>query len=266
MRPINLLPPDERGDKAAVRTGPIAYLLVGALALALGGVTLMVLTNNKVSDHKVEIGDLRQQEAEASAQAEQLAPFANFSGVAEQRSATVESLADSRFDWERVMRELSRVIPGDVWLTDLTGSVGGGTTTTGSEGETGTGSSSVAGPSLQIIGCAAGQDAVAGFLAALRDIDGVTRVGLTSSERPTGDATSASADSAEGSGNTECATRDFIAKFEIIAAFDEVPIPQVPGAAPGVPSTASPAAPTTPAGAPPPAGTETTPASDTGGT
>ena len=32
--------------------------------------------------------------------------------------ATVTSLADSRFDWERVMRELSLVLPADVWLTE----------------------------------------------------------------------------------------------------------------------------------------------------
>ena len=31
------------------------------------------------------------------------------------------SLADSRFDWERVMRELSLILPDDVWLTNLTG-------------------------------------------------------------------------------------------------------------------------------------------------
>ena len=29
------------------------------------------------------------------------------------------SLADSRFDWERVMRELALILPGDVWLTSL---------------------------------------------------------------------------------------------------------------------------------------------------
>jgi len=271
VRPINLIPRDERSDKAPIRTGPIAYLLVGALALALGAVTLVVLTNNKVSDHKAEIATLRQQETEARARAEQLAPFTSFSSVEQQRTATIESLADSRFDWERVMRELSLVIPGDVWLTDLSGSVGGGSTTSGSTSTSTTGdisadTSSISGPSLQITGCAAGQDAVAAFLSALRDIDGVTRVGLTSSERPSGDTTNASADSAGGAGNTDCRTRDFIAKFEVVAAFDEVPIPQIPEAAPGAPSTASPAAPTTPAGSPPAAGTETTPASNAGGT
>ncbi len=39
------------------------------------------------------------------------------------RVETVTSLAQSRFDWERVMRELSLVLPGTVWLTNVTGTV-----------------------------------------------------------------------------------------------------------------------------------------------
>ena len=31
--------------------------------------------------------------------------------MSEQRVATVTSLADSRFDWERVMRELALILP-----------------------------------------------------------------------------------------------------------------------------------------------------------
>jgi Tfp pilus assembly protein PilN len=254
VRPVNLIPPDERRDKAPIRTGPIAYLLVGALALALGAVTLLVLTGNKISDRKAEITDLQQQEAATRAQADQLAPFANFASVEQQRTATIKSLADSRFDWERVMHELALVIPTDVWLTNLTGTVGT------ASGETSESSSidtaSIAGPSLHLTGCASGHDAVAGFLSALRDIDGVTRVGLASSERPTTAAAAPTADAATaaagGGGSDDCRTRDFITKFDIVAAFDGVPTPAVPGAAP-----------TTPAPAPATPPTEATPASTT---
>ena len=44
------------------------------------------------------------------------------------RTETVDSLAQSRFDWERVMRELALVIPEDVWLESLTGTVAPGVT------------------------------------------------------------------------------------------------------------------------------------------
>jgi Tfp pilus assembly protein PilN len=257
VRPVNLIPPDERRDKAPIRTGPVAYLLVGALALALGAVILLVLTNNKISDRKAEIADLQQQEAAAAAQATQLAPFASFKSVEESRKATITSLADSRFDWDRVMNELARVIPSDVWLTELSGtSATGGAVGTASSSGGAVSADSLGVPALQLTGCAASQNAVAGFLSALRDIDGVTRVGLSSSERPAGETAASSTTDSAAAGNTDCRTREFIPKFEIVAAFDQAPPPQVPQAAP---TTPAPAAPATTA----PPTTESTPASDT---
>jgi Tfp pilus assembly protein PilN len=246
VRAVNLIPPEERRDKAPIRSGSIAYLLLGALALALGAVSLIVLTNNKVADREAKIDALRQQQEAAKAGADQLAPFASFASLEQQRTATVRSLADSRFDWERVMRELALIIPNDVWLTGLSASVTGGSSgsTSASSSGSSTGSldtSSITGPSLQLSGCAAGQEAVASFLTALRDIDGVTRVGLGSS-----DLANSSGSSSSTTGTTEasgsCAARNFIAQFEIVAAFDEVPTPQIPAAAPGTSTPAAPAA------------------------
>jgi Tfp pilus assembly protein PilN len=251
MRPVNLIPPEERRDKTPIRTGPVAYLLVGALALALAAIAMLVLTNNKISDRKAEIVDLQHEEAAATAEAQQLAPFASFAALEQSRKDTVKSLADSRFDWDRVMRELGLVIPDDVWLVELTGTSASGAST--SSTSTSTGGESLGVPTLTLTGCAASQDAVAGFLSALRDIDGVTRVGLSSSERPTSQVASTS--DTGGGGNTECRTRDFIPKFEITAAFDQAPPPS---------SGTSPTSPTTPAPAPTtPPPTESTPASDT---
>ena len=254
MRPVNLIPPEERRDKAPIRTGPIAYLLVGALALALGGVTMLVLTDNKVSDRKAEIAELKQQQAAAAARAAELAPFADFNTVEEQRTQTVGDLADSRFDWERVMRELALVIPSDVWLTELSGTATG-TATSSTSGDAGAAATTVPGvPSLTLTGCAPSQDAVASFLSALRDIDGVTRVGLSSSEKPVGE-TSVASDSG-GGGSDDCRTRDYIAKFTVVTAFDAAPVSSVSG----VP--VAPATPTAPAESETPA-TESAPASET---
>jgi Tfp pilus assembly protein PilN len=253
VRPVNLIPPEERRDKAPIRTGPIAYLLVGALVLALAAVTMLVLTNNKISDRESEIAELKQQEADAAARAAELAPFADFNTIEEQRTDTVSNLVDSRFDWERVMRELALVIPSDVWLTELSGTVNGSTTSTATSASSSASTAVVGVPSLTLTGCAPSQETVASFLSALRDIDGVTRVGLSSSEKPVGE-TTASSDSGSGGGD-DCRTRDFITKFTTVAAFDAVPPPDVPGSAPG-------ATPTAPATATPPA-TESTPASQT---
>jgi Tfp pilus assembly protein PilN len=229
MRPVNLIPPEQRrGENAPMRTGPVPYILLGALALVLAGVAVLVLTNNQIADRKSEVVQLKREDAAARAQAESLVAYTQFQKLHEARVTTVTSLADSRFDWERVMRELSLVLPHDVWLISLEASASPESSASGSGGSSGSGlSSSIKGPSLTISGCATGQDAVAGFVTTLKDIDGVTRVGLESSElsEQESGAGAAGASSSGSGGGGDCRTRSFIAKFEIVVAFDAAPVP-----------------------------------------
>lgn len=211
MRPVNLIPPDlRRGDSAPLRTGPLAYIVVGALALVLLGVSLLVLAGNEVAEKKEEVATLREEDAAAKARAEELAPYVQFQVLSEERVETVTSLANSRFDWPRVMRELALVLPDDVLLTDLSAGAASG------EGEASEGLGGVQGPSLELSGCTTGQDAVARFVRTLKDIDGVTRVGLESS------AVGGGAESEESSGQCPAS---FVAQFELIVAFDAAPVP-----------------------------------------
>jgi Tfp pilus assembly protein PilN len=225
VRPINLIPPeDRRGDQAPLRTGQLPYVLLGGLIALLIGVIALVLVGNEISDNKGEVVKLTAEDAAASAKAQRLAAYTQFRNMSEQRVATVNSLADSRFDWERVMRELALVLPADTWLTALTASAGGE-----AEGGAGTGSGLSAGalgPTLQLSGCSSGQEAVAAFVTALKDIDGVTRVGVASSELPdkASGGTGGGGGGDSGAGE-ECRTRNFIAKFEIVVAFDAAPVP-----------------------------------------
>ena len=62
MRPVNLIPPeDRRGEKAPMRTGALSYVIVAVLAVALLAVTGLVLTSNQVSDRKAEKSGLESQ-------------------------------------------------------------------------------------------------------------------------------------------------------------------------------------------------------------
>lgn len=224
MRPVNLIPSNERrGDSATSRTGPIAYLLIGALVAILGGVASLVLTGNEISDHKAKLEALESEHAAEQARAQQLASYTEFHSVRESRAMTVAALADSRFDWERVMRELSLVLPADVWLSSIKATAA--PTVDAEGGADVDGRDSILGPALELIGCAPGQQAVARFVAVARDIDGVTRVGLPSS-----------ALAGSGSGEeSSCQTRDFIAQFEMVLAFDAAPVAGSAAAPPVVP-------------------------------
>jgi Tfp pilus assembly protein PilN len=218
MRPVNLIPSEDRpGSRRPMRGGPIAYIVVGALVAALLGVTALVVTDNQISDLTQEIVKVEGEVSAAEAKAQALAAYTQFHSVREQRVATVTSLADSRFDWERVMRELALVLPGNVWLTNLTATANPQVTPDGATAVALR--SGVAGPALALVGCARSQGAVAGFVQALKDIDGVTRVGVQGSSL--GGTSVASSGSA---GSSTCQTHDFIAQFQMVVAFDAAPV------------------------------------------
>ena len=182
MRPVNLIPPeDRRGDKAPLRSGPLSYIVIGALAVVLLGALLMVTTSNDISDKQGQVDQLEADLQAATAEAERLAPYSEFASLRLQRESTIASLAQSRFDWERVMRELALVIPEDVTLTNLNGSA-----FANAEGSASL--PPIDAPNLTLSGCAATHESVARFIAALEDIDGVTRVGLARSEAVEGGA------------------------------------------------------------------------------
>jgi Tfp pilus assembly protein PilN len=232
VRPVNLIPPeDRRGEAAPLRTGLFPYVLLGVLGIILVTVTALVMTSNSIKDQQAQLDALDARAQAASTAAASLTPYTQFASLAQARNATVTSLAQSRFDWERVLRELSLVIPDDVKLTAAVASSAAGGSAEGDSSLAG----SATGPSLSFKGCAEGQRGVAAFAAALHDIDGVTRVGIHSSQLPTSND--------EGSGNESaggCEGGPSIAAFEVDAVFDGVATP--PGAAPEEPATGETAA------------------------
>jgi Tfp pilus assembly protein PilN len=224
MRPVNLIPPEERpGGRKPLRSGPLAYIVVGALAAAVIAVTALVVTEGKVSDRKAEVTQLRHEEKAIAAKAQALSSYTQFASVREQRLATVTSLADSRFDWARVLHELALVMPTDVQLSSLSGSASSGVS---AEGGAGIGMrSQIAGPALEMDGCAGSQAGVADFIEALKAIDGVTRVGVqgsTMSDSEGGGGNATSAASCDGGGKA--------AQFQLVVAFDAAPVPAVESA------------------------------------
>jgi Tfp pilus assembly protein PilN len=173
---------------------------------------MLVLTSNKVSDREGELAQLEAQKASVTAKASSLARYAQFEEVATKWEADVASLADSRFDWTRVVQQLSLVLPPGSSIQALHASSSGG-----SEG----GAVAVSGPALTLSGCSTGQDETAAVVAAMKQIDGVTRVGL-----------SGSTVGGEGEGGGEVACPEGDAQFELTAAFDEAPVSAAGGEAP----------------------------------
>ena len=145
-----------------MRGGPLAYIVVGALILRCSGST--AAGHDQQPDLRPQGGN-RQAEAEnsaAEAKVAKLAAYTQLRDVRDQRVATVTSLADSRFDWERVMRELALILPSDVWLTNLTGTASPASSVNG--GGQRRAAHPIPGPRPGNDRLRPGQDAVAGFV------------------------------------------------------------------------------------------------------
>ena len=228
VKAVNLLPPDTRG--APKRTaelgarpeatgGAAPFIVVGVLAACVAGVAGFVLTTNTVKQREADLAAATAREQSTLNEVTQLRPFADFDARTRGRVATVRDIAESRFDWEQAMRDLSRAVPADVTLKSLSGDINPTANSAGG------GSSSVRGviqaPAITLKGCAPGQGQVARLMARLRNIDGVTRVSLSKSDIQKYDAT------ADGGTSTATQRRNAAPcglgkrpSFEVVAFFE----------------------------------------------
>ena len=115
MRPVNLLPESQR-RRAPAGDGKSAYFVLGVLALLLVMTGLYVVTSNQVTTRSNEAAVAAAEADRLEAQAASLGSFGSFAQVKQTRVASVRQLASERFDWERLMRELARVLPAGGWL------------------------------------------------------------------------------------------------------------------------------------------------------
>ena len=190
MRAVNLLPPDLRsgpkGSAPAVssgveNSGAGAFVVLGVLAFAVCALAAYVLAGNTVKDRQAELAAATAKSAAVTQQVASLKPYADFESVANARVQTVTDLANSRFDWEQALRDLSRAVPADVTIGSFKGDLGGGSAAAGAGGSGIRGA--ITAPAITLTGCTYSQTKVAVLMARLRTIDGVTRVSLSKSDK-----------------------------------------------------------------------------------
>ena len=263
MRAVNLIPAeDRRGAGAPGRSGGAVYGALGALGLVVLFVAVLFALGHSVKTKEDQLASVNQQAQEAETQAGSLQAYTQFATLRETRQQTVASLASSRFDWAHALHELARTVPAGTSLTGLRATVSPSVSV---GGVTDPLRQSLSVPAIELNGCATSQDGVAEVLAAMRRIDGVQRVSLSSSERNSKGVGGASSGSSTPGGGSDCRAGSFKrASFSMTVFYDAPATPA--SAATATPATGAAAATAAPAaGATAPAST-TTPASTTGGT
>jgi Tfp pilus assembly protein PilN len=179
VRPVNLIPGEQRLQPSGARAGS-AYVVIGVLAVLLAMVAVYTLTSNNVKQRKADAAEAKAEADQLESRARSLGAFTMFSTIKETRLASVRTVADSRFDWERLMRELSRVIPDGSWLLTVDASTAGAPGDASTTSQTGT---STGPPAAQIVGCAPRQSEVAKMMVHLRELHKFSDVKLNQSAR-----------------------------------------------------------------------------------
>ncbi|MBA3747230.1 MAG: PilN domain-containing protein [Solirubrobacterales bacterium] len=181
MRAVNLMPRDARGTSggaAPQSSGTGVYVLLAGLAALVLCAAVWAMADKQAGERQAKLTRVTAQAAAAEKRASAAAPYVAFQRMARDRVQTVTTLSSTRFDWAHAMREISRVVPADVWLQTLSGASGAGS---GAPSPT---TSAAPAPTITIDGCTHSQAKVARLMARLRTIDGVRKIALKSSEKP----------------------------------------------------------------------------------
>jgi Tfp pilus assembly protein PilN len=121
---VNLLPPETRERQVARRQTTIVAV-VGAAVIALVALFyfLQVVAQSDVED---QLQQQEQQNAALQQQAAELQKFEDLRTQLQARRGLVAQTLAGEVLWSNVLRDVSRVIPPSMWLTDLSATIGGG--------------------------------------------------------------------------------------------------------------------------------------------
>jgi Tfp pilus assembly protein PilN len=237
MKAVNLLPEKHRPRRPTAGKGGSGYIALGVLAAVLIGVLVYVFTLNSINSSKTKITEAKAEAVRLDAQANSLGPYGDFAKIKVERVRSVQMLAQGRFDWERLVRELATVLPSDVWLVNASASASGSDAASPAATPAAPGAPVVStGPSLSLEGCARDQSQVAVTLVRLHELQGATDVSLDHSTRvedtSAGGASAPAGAASGGSGDMSCGTTGGKPNYSFQVNVTFAPIPQ-PNSQPG---------------------------------
>jgi Tfp pilus assembly protein PilN len=210
MKAVNLIPTEQRRAQATGKRPGSSYVLIGVLATLLIMVAGYVFTSNNVTKRQNDAAVAKADADRYEAQASQRKDFTNFAQIKQMRLASVNTIASTRFDWERLMRELSRVMPSGSWLQTTDASVTG--TVAGAESTSSTSTTAaVPQPKANLVGCTPNQSDVARMMVRMRQLHRVSDVELNESAKQL-----------NGSGDAGVDSCGSLYQFDLLVSFEPV--------------------------------------------
>jgi type IV pilus assembly protein PilM len=239
-------------EHAGVVNARVAQVACAMVALVAAVVVYLVIVSNQVSAGHERVSALAGALTQAEREAAALKPYHDFVTSTIARRETVASVAGTRFNWDRTLRQLAKISPHGVWLTSAKGTLTPSTQIDGgaSDGDTSGLRAVLSAPALELAGCGTRQRSVPAYMDRLYHLSGVTDVGFSRTESL----------GKSGSG-LACGEGADGVRFSLVAYFEPSPAQVAAAQTAAAPaSTAATPAAATPAAAP------ATPAASTGAT
>ena len=183
MRAVNLIPHDQRRGAGGLagRSGGIVYVVAGGLLVVVGLGVIYAFAVHSVANRKGELAQVTQQVGSVQLQTAALQPYVQVYNVRQAKVQAAVQLAQARFDWPDAMRQLALALPSDVTLTSLTANAASASSSATAAVPSTT--TTVAGPTFVLAGCASSQSETALVLTRLEQTPGVTDVQLQSTTK-----------------------------------------------------------------------------------
>jgi Tfp pilus assembly protein PilN len=197
MKPVNLIPSDQPGGAPSPRLA--TYAVLGVLALVVAMAAAYTLASRSVDRKHNELAATSARVDAVEAKAAGLKGYVAYANLRKARVERVQSLANSRYDWAYTLHEVARTIPSGTWVTSLRATTNPNVSVDGTADAM---RPAISTPAVEVAGCSRTQSDVAAVIASLRQMSGVQRVTLTTSQKAAASATTDSA--ATGSA---CGTR-----------------------------------------------------------
>ena len=176
MTQVNLLPPELRERQRTRRQTGLVIAGVALVLVVLVG--MYVLQTMRLSELDQDLQDQQAANQELRVQIAELDQFRQLEAALQEREQLVEGLFQNQILWSSALQDISDVIPSEMWLTNLTGTV-----TQGEPGATTTAGGSVG--SIQFTGSAFDYPTVALWLTRLEQIEGWENSWTSSAQKAT---------------------------------------------------------------------------------
>jgi Tfp pilus assembly protein PilN len=197
MRAVNLLPGDQADQGRKIPPLPVLAGCVGAVLVSALLAVMFLSASSGVAKKQQALEQIQAEYAALPAPVPASPVVAELPQQRQTRVAALATVLGQRVAWDRLLREVSQVVPSDVWLITLTAlapsiaptSVPGA----GAEPQ----------QSFTLTGCTYSQDSVARFLARLSVVPDLTGMTLGKSSA---DTSGGSGGGGGGGGGGQCPT------------------------------------------------------------